>query len=132
MKRLLILVLLALLVCGCIGEGGVCDKNTEQVQMAKSLSNEQLENLYNNVKLLSVNNGFQSFNGIEEIPEQFRFLNPRALNIEADTNAYLYLKVCGLDSKILMFFSLSEKHKYIKLIWGDGPTAGNIQLWPKT
>ena len=131
MKRLLILVI-SLLLTGCVGEGGVCDKNAKQVKMAKSLSNEKLKKLYNDMKKLAIENRFQTFNGIEEIPEQFKYLNPRALNIEADTNAYLYLKVCGLDSKVLMFFSLSEQRKYIKLIWGDGPTAGNIQLWPKT
>lgn len=131
MKCLLILVI-SLLLTGCVGEGGVCDKNAKQVKMAKSLSNEKLKKLYNDMKKLAIENRFQTFNGIEEIPEQFKYLNPRALNVEADMNAYLYLKVCGLDSKVLMFFSLSEQRKYIKLIWGDGPTAGNIQLWPKT
>ena len=67
-----------------------------------------------------------------EIPKPFKYLNPVALQVEKNSHAFLYLKTCGMDYKVTMYFLLYSEPGEIKLIWGDGPDAGQKVLWPKT
>jgi hypothetical protein len=130
MKYLVILIFLAL--TGCTGDGDRCDISSKETKMAQNLSQQELENLYKSMKAISDKNisigpGFDG-----EMPDAFKYLNPIALQVEKYSHAFLYLKICGMDYKVTMYFLLYSEPGEIKLIWGDGPDAGQMVLWPKT
>ena len=125
-------ILIFLALTGCTGDTDRCDENSKETKMAQNLSQHELENLYKSMQAISAKN-ISIGPGIDgEIPEPFKYLNPIALQVEKNSHAFLYLKICGMDYKVTMYFRLYSEPGEIKLIWGDGPDAGQMVLWPKT
>jgi len=127
---LLFLVLLSLtLLTSCFSKVGQCNEDSPAVVRAKSLSDDELKTLLNDVR--KYYEAKELGQGDLKIPKSVQNLLPEHIRIEGRGRIFLYLNVCGFDSKTIMVIDASDNS--INMSWGDygSPKAGNLQLWPE-
>lgn len=112
-----------------------CSEDSPAAEYARDLPQERLARLYGEIKAISESENFVGRVSInsERAPTELSDLEYGYLVADSPRYTRIMLEGCFDHHVVLRFMGLEgEEPPSIILTWGEGPGAGQEQLWPMT